>query len=187
MSKPRPRRDLLLDAALEVIAESGLRGLTHRAVDRRAGLPEGSCSAYLRTRQALLVAAAQHASASLRADAERLTSRLGPHGPGSPESVQLVTAQLIAWLAEPTRPLARLELTLEATRNDEVAAVLKVGRDELEAVAKRALGFADSAASRTVVAALDGLLLGALPLAPRARKRYIEESVRVLATVLPVD
>ena len=45
-----PRRRQLLEAALHVIADEGLRGLTHRAVDRRAGLPEGSCSAYLRTR-----------------------------------------------------------------------------------------------------------------------------------------
>ena len=35
----------------------GLRGLTHRAVDAEAGLPEGSCSAYMRTRVALLTAA----------------------------------------------------------------------------------------------------------------------------------
>ncbi|MBX6722355.1 MAG: TetR family transcriptional regulator, partial [Dactylosporangium sp.] len=31
-----------------------MRGLTHRAVDRTAGLPEGSTSYYFRTRQALL-------------------------------------------------------------------------------------------------------------------------------------
>ncbi|RYE78666.1 MAG: TetR family transcriptional regulator, partial [Myxococcales bacterium] len=80
MTKPVSRRDVLLDAALQVIADAGLRGLTHRAVDRRAGLPEGSCSAYLRTRQALLVAAAQHVSTSLRADVERLTAKLEPHG-----------------------------------------------------------------------------------------------------------
>ena len=39
-----PRRRLLVNAAIEVVAANGLRGLTHRAVDREAGLPEGSCS-----------------------------------------------------------------------------------------------------------------------------------------------
>ena len=46
MSSASPRRRQLLDAALHVIADEGLRGLTHRAVDRRAGLPEGTCSAF---------------------------------------------------------------------------------------------------------------------------------------------
>ena len=45
-----PRRRRILDAATVVVADHGLRGLTHRAVDREAGLPEGSCSAYFRTR-----------------------------------------------------------------------------------------------------------------------------------------
>lgn len=48
------RRTLLADAALDVLADEGIRGLTHRAVDRRAGLPPGTTSAYYRTRAALL-------------------------------------------------------------------------------------------------------------------------------------
>ncbi|MCB0908546.1 MAG: TetR family transcriptional regulator, partial [Nocardioidaceae bacterium] len=60
-----PRRRQLLDAAQAVIADEGLKGLTHRAVDRRAGLPEGSCSAYLRTRQALQAALAAHVAEQL--------------------------------------------------------------------------------------------------------------------------
>ena len=50
------RRSDLADAAIETLAAAGMRGLTHRAVDRRALLPEGSTSYYFRTRQALLQA-----------------------------------------------------------------------------------------------------------------------------------
>jgi len=50
------RRTQLADAAIALVAESGMRGLTHRAVDARAGLPPGTTSAYLRTRQALIEA-----------------------------------------------------------------------------------------------------------------------------------
>ncbi len=39
------RQERLLTGAVHVVARSGLRGLTHRAVDAEAGLPEGSCSA----------------------------------------------------------------------------------------------------------------------------------------------
>ena len=49
-----PRQEQLLSAGVRVVAHSGLRGLTHRAVDAEAGLPQGSCSAYMRTRLALL-------------------------------------------------------------------------------------------------------------------------------------
>ncbi len=50
------RVDVLLDPAIEVVAAEGLRGLTHRAVDARAGLSAGSTSYYYRTRIALLEA-----------------------------------------------------------------------------------------------------------------------------------
>ena len=50
------RRALIADAAISTLARDGMRGLTHRAVDRTAGLPEGSASYYFRTRQALLQA-----------------------------------------------------------------------------------------------------------------------------------
>ncbi|MFB6990793.1 TetR/AcrR family transcriptional regulator [Streptomyces sp. NPDC056304] len=50
------RADLISDAALALLAERGMRGLTHRAVDERAGLPQGSTSNYARTRQSLLEA-----------------------------------------------------------------------------------------------------------------------------------
>lgn len=48
------RRTLLADAALDVLADEGIRGLTHRAVDRKAAVPPGTTSAYFRTRAALL-------------------------------------------------------------------------------------------------------------------------------------
>ncbi|WP_246095486.1 TetR/AcrR family transcriptional regulator [Streptomyces roseicoloratus] len=48
----RARRTLLTEAALGVLADAGMRGLTHRAV--AAGLPAGTTSAYVRTRSALL-------------------------------------------------------------------------------------------------------------------------------------
>ena len=48
------RRRELCDAAIQVLAEHGSRGLTHGQVDRYAGVPEGTTSYYYRTRAALL-------------------------------------------------------------------------------------------------------------------------------------
>lgn len=48
------RREELLDAAVTVLAVRGARELTHRAVDREAGLPTGSASNVFRTRAELI-------------------------------------------------------------------------------------------------------------------------------------
>ncbi|HEY1174567.1 MAG TPA: TetR family transcriptional regulator, partial [Phytomonospora sp.] len=48
------RRGLVADAAIALLADKGTRGLTHRAVDEQAGLPQGSTSYYFRSREALL-------------------------------------------------------------------------------------------------------------------------------------
>jgi DNA-binding transcriptional regulator YbjK len=48
------RRTSIVDAAIEVLATEGGRGLTHRAIDRRLGLPLGSTANYFGTRTALL-------------------------------------------------------------------------------------------------------------------------------------
>src|SRR5690348_5666405 len=49
-----PRAELAADTALALLAAAGMRGLTHRAVDKAAGLPAGSTSNLARTRAALL-------------------------------------------------------------------------------------------------------------------------------------
>ena len=62
-----------------VVADHGLRGLTHRAVDREAGLPEGSCSGYFRTRRALQTALTEYVARHLTEDVERLSATLARH------------------------------------------------------------------------------------------------------------
>jgi DNA-binding transcriptional regulator YbjK len=48
------RRTRILDAAIAIVGEGGTRALTHRGVDHRLELPEGSTSNYFRTREAML-------------------------------------------------------------------------------------------------------------------------------------
>ncbi|MGC0420887.1 TetR/AcrR family transcriptional regulator [Embleya sp. AB8] len=52
------RRRALADAAIALLASDGVRGLTHRAVEKIADVPGGTASNYFPTREALLVAAA---------------------------------------------------------------------------------------------------------------------------------
>ncbi|WP_030340650.1 TetR/AcrR family transcriptional regulator [Streptomyces sp. NRRL S-1022] len=69
------RRTLLADTAISVLAGTGMRGLTHRAVDRAAGLPPGTTSAYFRTRQALLTALVRRLVALDQAELEERGAR----------------------------------------------------------------------------------------------------------------
>ncbi|MFD7446029.1 TetR/AcrR family transcriptional regulator [Streptomyces sp. NPDC059909] len=115
------RAELIADAALTLLAERGMRGLTHRAVDEAAGLPQGSTSNHARTRQALLEAA-------VRRQAERemqvLTPDEMPAPRGSAEALTDALALALHRYLTDHRALlvSRYELALEATRRPELRA-----------------------------------------------------------------
>lgn len=67
--RDRPRREALLRAAIEVVGERGLAGVTHRAVTERAGVPLTSASYYFGSIDELVFEA-------LRGFAEQRTQRL---------------------------------------------------------------------------------------------------------------
>lgn len=112
------RTDRIGDAALALLADRGSRGLTHRAVDERAGLPAGSTSYYARSRSALLQLALARASALDELDT-------GDRLPGSPAAFADLVADLLHHLVVTgrARTVARYELALEATRRPELREV----------------------------------------------------------------
>ena len=179
-----PRRQLLVDAAVEVVAAHGLRGLTHRAVDREAGLPEGSCSAYLRTRHAMITALGGYVASRLTADVRALSDELAACAGDHERAVERTSALFLRWLDARELLVAKLELTMEATRDPDLAEVFATWRHELVEVVDGILDAAGHPHSRersaTLVAALDGVLMGALLQADDVRRGYVESSVRVL-------
>jgi len=151
------RQTDIADAAIATLARDGMRGLTHRAVDRAAGLPEGSACYYCRTRQALL-----------QATAERLAELDAAEVPALPqhdlEAFAGAAAELLAsWITTGRqRQLARYELVLEATRRPELRNVLAAAGARLGAmIAERfaAAGVSQPEDRAQVFAALlDGLI-----------------------------
>lgn len=75
------RRTAILDAAIAVLGEHGVRNLTHRSVDAAASLPAGSTSNYFRTKDALLVAVVERFSARERTNWEALAATVSPQTP----------------------------------------------------------------------------------------------------------
>ncbi|MFF4805843.1 TetR/AcrR family transcriptional regulator [Streptomyces sp. NPDC001351] len=155
------RGDLVADAALALLAERGMRGLTHRSVDEAAGLPQGSTSNLARTRQALLELA-------VRRLAEREARVLAPHEMPDPAagSASVVDALALATHRALTRnrelTLARYELALEATRRPELRTYFDAAgalfREQLSGMVT-AMGSTDPARhSLSLVAWADGLM-----------------------------
>jgi DNA-binding transcriptional regulator YbjK len=181
-----PRRRQLAEAALHVVAEHGLRGLTHRAVDRQAGLPEGSCSAYLRTRRALQGALTEHVAGTLARDVDRLTEDLRACPPGDDRGVEMTGRLFRRWLDERELLLARVELSLEASRDPELAVLLASWRARLVAavaglMAARGRPQSDARAE-ALVASFDGILFAALLKPDAQQRRFLERSLDLLMT-----
>jgi DNA-binding transcriptional regulator YbjK len=115
------RRRELCDAAIDVLAEEGARGLTHRKVEQRAGLPDGTTSSYFPTRSALLRAISERVA---ELDAVEFvsvaTDAADTDPPVSTLSLLAEMAMRSASGSALNRSRARYELSLHASRDPEV-------------------------------------------------------------------
>jgi DNA-binding transcriptional regulator YbjK len=110
------RRDALLRAAVEVAAERGVAGTTHRAVTERAGLPLATASYFFSSIDELVAEALRTFVADEAARLEALADQLGGDG-HSPEDM----AAALSEAAMPEGPLpwalAQFESYLQAARD----------------------------------------------------------------------
>lgn len=176
-----PRRRRILDAALHVVADQGLRGLTHRAVDRQADLPEGSTSAYFRTRQALQTALTEYVASTLAADVDALAEELVDCNGADDRAVDLAIALFDRWLGERELLLAKLELSMEASRNPELAELLGTWRarlvDVVAGIMAQGNGTHSVDRAEALLAAYDGILFAALLKPARERRAFLSRSL----------
>ncbi|WP_445256965.1 TetR/AcrR family transcriptional regulator [Nocardioides aurantiacus] len=192
MPTPSPafteRQQRLLEAGVRVVAGTGLRGLTHRAVDVEAGLAQGTCSAYMRTRLALLTRLTEYVVHRLAADIDALTADIEARGVDPDHALRATSAVLSGWLRDPDLLVARMELSLESTRQPDLATLVRAHGERLVAVVAHAVAHAhpawgpDEVALRagTLVAALDGVLLRSLREPVEGRARSLDAAVVLL-------
>ncbi|HKI38812.1 MAG TPA: TetR family transcriptional regulator C-terminal domain-containing protein [Mycobacterium sp.] len=125
--KPNPaeRRRDLCDAAIRLLADDGAKGLSHLKVDRRAGAPDGTTSFYFRTRSALLRAVAGRLAELDLADLQSVAdSSDGRDDSPAPSRLSQVVIQA-GRQPQLLRTKARYELTMQATRDPALAAILQ--------------------------------------------------------------
>lgn len=150
---------------MTVTGEGGLRALTHRAVDARAGQPPGSASYWFRTRGDLIAATLGHLAETDEADLARAAVPLAD-GDGVPladgdRPAAALAGLLLTWLGpDRVRTLARMELFLAAARDPALQPALARWRAGFRALARPLAG--SDRAALLLVAAVDGLLLDRL-------------------------
>ncbi|MCX5195120.1 TetR family transcriptional regulator [Streptomyces sp. NBC_00249] len=171
------RRAALLDAAIEVLAREGSRGLTLRAVDAEASVPTGTTSNYFANRGQLLVQI-------LHRTRERLTP--DPAELEGPLDTAVLLRRLLARLRrERSVHVAMLELRLEATRRPELQVELAgfLGAELEQNIAGHlAAGLpGDRAGVLLVYFAMQGLYLDDLTLPSLLAPHPVDDLIGVMA------
>ncbi|MFJ2056670.1 TetR/AcrR family transcriptional regulator [Streptomyces sp. NPDC087908] len=132
MARNPERRTALLDAAIQVLADEGARGLTFRAVDARAGVPTGTSSNYFRDRDQVLSQVADRIFERLTPEPGVIAESLRP-APSRALVVELMRRMAERLAAERTCYLGLFELRLEAVRRPALRTQLtKVLRTDLD-------------------------------------------------------
>src|SRR5262245_9443257 len=158
------RRLAVADAAVAILGEEGSRALTHRAIDRRLGLPLGSTGNFFPTREGLLAAAADRIYSTRIAIAELPDLRTLTID----EASILVTARIKQMSTSEARVhgRARLELQLQAIRQPALRKLDRDRRKGFVALAERlliAIGAPEPARDApALTAAIDGIVLSFL-------------------------
>ncbi|OAV60254.1 TetR/AcrR family transcriptional regulator [Enteractinococcus helveticum] len=162
----KPIRDRVLDAALRILGEQGLRALTHARIDQAAGLPRGSSSNYFRTRRALLEGVTQYLAQQEQADfasAAPVVQR--------DQAIEAFIGMLEAQAGQYRfRTIARYILFVGAGHDEELLAPLMQNRSGFEQWTNAilaALGAKQPVEATTFfMATMDGLLLHRLTIDP---------------------
>lgn len=152
---PVRRREAILEAALEVIAEVGVARATHRAIAERAGVPLGSTTYYFPSQRALTTEALERVAERCREqvrDWEREITK------GSDLAADL--ARLAHdYLGDRDRALLEYELYLAAARSPELRIAARAWLSGLRAYLTPMVG---STAAVGIAALIDGFLLEAI-------------------------
>lgn len=118
------RRRVLIDAAIEVLAREGARGLTFRAVDGEAAVPAGTASNYFSNRDDLFTQIGGRIYERLLPDEATIAQSVGRAADGHARYNELMREVVDRVSSFGSGQLALVELRLEATRRPPLRDVL---------------------------------------------------------------
>lgn len=179
--RSRARREALLRAAVALIAEGGVRAVTHRAVADRAGVPLAATTYYFASIQQLTEEALR-LHVRERVSELQVLAESAATGSGTADQVaERFVAALLARDRDAT--IAQFEVYLEAARNPALRQCVAGALDAFESLARAALAALGARrpaeAAAAFVAVINGFALNGL-----ARPRPAEaDSAALLATM----
>ena len=124
------RKAAILEAALRVIGDKGLAGLSMRAIAAEAGLPLGALGYYFKTKDDLILEAFE-----LHREADRVLAAFAgvENGDHADDIAEHLTAFIHHGLTEArTSLVAEYEFLIESTRRPDLARVLRAWRQALQ-------------------------------------------------------
>ena len=106
---------------MELVAEGGSHALTHRRIDRRLGLPDGTTSNYASSRRDLVLMVIQRI-----ADTARLRATEAPPPRTITEAVEQLTTAFEEVAARGVDIVARMALSIDCRSDPELHALLTI-------------------------------------------------------------
>ena len=183
-ARSRARREQLLRAAAELLAEGGVKAVTHRSVAERAGVPLASTTYYFKSIDQLM-------GEALRLATDERVDRLDAFVDDAPQTPpppgELGRMFLTTIISRPIAEiLAQFEVYLEAARNPEMQPTARAAIDAFERLAQNVLdrvGASDGRGMAVAIAALvDGFAIHRLarPLPPERELEIMLLALRAL-------
>ncbi|WP_434594527.1 TetR/AcrR family transcriptional regulator [Streptomyces sp. A5-4] len=192
MGRNPERRTALVDAAIEVLAQEGARGLTFRAVDTQAAVPVGTASNYFIGRDDLFMQAGARIQVRNTPDPGAVDEAARPAGPTRAMLTGLMRSLVRRMADDRSGYLALLELRLEATRRP--ALQEQLNRNVRAAFEKSARSYVDARLPGdadtflVLYLAMTGLMLEHFTLPGMLSDAGLDQLVEtVVARIVPVE
>jgi TetR/AcrR family transcriptional regulator, regulator of biofilm formation and stress response len=175
--RSRSRRELLLRAAVELLAQGGPRAVTHRAVAARAGVPQASTTYYFESIQQLTDEALRMHLSERTSELQAMIAEAG----GKSESIEEIARALAEMLMTRSREIAiaQFEVYMQAGRNPELRAHVTKTLNTFEQITASVLSYLGARhperAAPAFAALIDGFLLHRV-----ARPEQVHEDAEAL-------
>ncbi|MFZ3025771.1 TetR/AcrR family transcriptional regulator [Pseudomonas sp.] len=175
------RRQQLLDAAVELLLESGIGAATHRAIASRAGVPAASTTYFFPSIDALIAEALSGVLKHELQKLEQLQQRIDSEGLSADAAIDAFVE--LAMTSSQASIAAQFEMYVAASRRPVLRAqtgqIFDASRTVAANVLER-LGFADLAAAEALTAMIDGYALHRLAYPDRVDATLLRQGLQAL-------
>ncbi|THT98720.1 TetR family transcriptional regulator [Lampropedia puyangensis] len=170
------RRDHLIEAALSLMFIKGIKGVNHRTVAAKAGVPLGSTTYYFHDLDALLIASIERLTQRRQTEMDAWSERISSLDEMLVELADLIVKRLTRDRQE---TMLSYELYFLALRRPEFSHYSEASTQVLRDTIRR---FANEKTTRTLTALVDGLVIEGLLSTHIPTAQDLLETMRVVAT-----